>query len=140
LDTRIPAPLLSTYVANTAPPPTLGKLVDLRGIRGPSTSGAPSALGVAATVRSTSPSNSSSWRASTAATLPGRSSTPIGGQRGWAGVVRPPSSTGLGEGNQVSSRPSNGEKPGTSSSSEVQPEASSGREDIPEDWEEDVSL
>jgi len=97
-------------------------------MRGPSTS-IPSPFGVAAgssgvasTVRSTSPSNLNSWRASSAVTpSSGRSTTPVGGQRGWAGIVKPPSS-GLAEGNQPSSL-----------SLAVHLE----NEPIPDDWEED---
>ena len=133
MDTRVPTPPISTYIANMAPTPSLGKLVDLRVVRGPS---------VAGTVRSTSPSNSNSWRAATPSSS-GRPTTPVGGQRGWAVVAKPPS-PGLAEGNQSSSMPLRSEKPqlpaqaasGSSLGLSGSEEAST-QEPIPDDWEKD---
>ena len=127
-----------------APTPSLGKLVDLRVVRGPSV---PSSFGmgvsssVAGTVRSTSPSNSNSWRAVTPSSS-GRPITPVGGQRGWAVVAKPPS-PGLAEGNQSSTMHLRSENPqlpaqaaGASLGLSGSEEAAT-QEPIPDDWEKD---
>lgn len=81
VDTRIPTPVLSAFIASTAPPPSLGKLADLRALRGSPAS---------------SSSQSSSWRANAGVTSPplkpptpgSGTSTPIpSNHRGWTSVV-----------------------------------------------------
>ncbi|KAF8157144.1 hypothetical protein B0H34DRAFT_712422 [Crassisporium funariophilum] len=78
IDTRVPAPVLSIFIGSSAPPPNLGKLADLRAIRG---------------------SQSPSWRptGTTSAHPPSKPSTPVNApqvgsgpvqaQRGWTSVV-----------------------------------------------------
>lgn len=69
VDTGIPAPLLSTYIASSAPAPSLGKLADLR-----------------------NPNTVQSWRTSASTSAP--SSRPSSAQRGWsAAVARPTAQT-----------------------------------------------
>jgi len=145
LDTRIPTPPISTYVTNTAPAPSLGKLADLRVVRGPNTSAVPpfgvgvGSNGVSGTVRSNSPSNSNSWRVSTPSSS--ERSTTVGGQRGWAGVVKPPS-RGLTEGNQLLSMALRSEKldlpvQAAGSGLNLAKFEISAQDPIPDDWEED---
>jgi transcriptional repressor NF-X1 len=79
VDTRTPTPILSAFIASTAPPPSLGKLADLRALRGSPASS----------------SSQSSWRANPGVTpspkppTPGSgTSTPIpSNHRGWTSVV-----------------------------------------------------
>lgn len=82
VDTRTPTPILSAFIASTAPPPSLGKLADLRALRGsPATT-----------------SSQSSWRANAGVTPPLKPPTPGSGtstpipsnHRGWTSVVANP--------------------------------------------------
>ena len=82
-DTRTPSPLLSTYIATTtAPPASLGKLADLRAMRG-------------AAASTSSSASSSSWRvagsgngsAGLSSSSSSRPVAPVVGQRGWASVI-----------------------------------------------------
>jgi hypothetical protein len=136
VDTRIPTPLISTHIANMATTPSLGKLVDLRVVRGPGVGVGVSSGGVAGPVRSTSPSNSNSWRVPSSS---GRSTTPVGGQRGWAVVAKPPS-PGLAE---ASSMPLRSEKSHLPTQTAGPNLSLVGKQDmssqglIPDDWEED---
>lgn len=75
LDSRIPAPLLSAHISTTGPPPGLGKLADLKSLKGPGLGLSDGSGGAGA---SGSGSGSSSWR------LGGGSTPP---QRGWASTV-----------------------------------------------------
>jgi len=98
-DTRTPSPLLSTYIATTAttttapPPASLGKLADLRAMRG-----AAAAAGVASSSSSpSSGSGSGSWRVAgsggngsaglSSTSSSSRPIAPVVGQRGWASVI-----------------------------------------------------
>jgi len=95
---------------------------------------------VAGTVRSTSPSNSNSWRVSTPSSSVRL--TTVGGQRGWAGVVKPPS-PGLAQGNQSLSMPLRSEKrdlpvqPAGSGLNLAEKLEMSTQDPIPDDWEDD---
>lgn len=71
VDTRVPTPLLSTVIGTSAPPPSLGKLADLRALK---SAGA----------------QSPSWRPAAPKPVPQSSSG--GPPRGWTSVVARPSS------------------------------------------------
>jgi len=81
VDTRTPTPILSVFIASTAPPPSLGKLADLRALRGTPAS-----------------SSHSSWRTNAGLTPPPKPPTPGSGtstpipsnHRGWTSVVANP--------------------------------------------------
>ena len=77
VDTRVPTPLLSTVIGTSAPPPSLGKLADLRALKSAGAGGA----------------QSPSWRPALAPTpKPAPQSTSGGPPRGWTSVVARPSS------------------------------------------------
>ena len=79
VDTRVPTPLLSTVIGTSAPPPSLGKLADLRALKSAGGGGA----------------QSPSWRPAVAPTpkpVPQFQFTSGGPPRGWTSVVARPSS------------------------------------------------
>jgi hypothetical protein len=77
VDTRVPTPLLSTAIGTSAPPPSLGKLADLRALKSAGGGGA----------------QSPSWRpALTPTPKPVPQSASGGPPRGWTSVVARPSS------------------------------------------------
>lgn len=82
VDTRVPTPLLSTVIGTSAPPPSLGKLADLRALKSAGGGGA----------------QSPSWRPPALAPTTPRpvpQTTSGGPPRGWTSVVARPSSTPL---------------------------------------------
>ncbi|TFK41756.1 hypothetical protein BDQ12DRAFT_733207 [Crucibulum laeve] len=131
VDTRIPSLLLSTYIASSGPPPSLGKLADLRSLKNSATS-------------------ASSWRPVSAITPKPSASgvmAPVasGSQRGWTPVARP-SSAGLASTSSHSTRTPTPTNTARSSAPRapvpdvVQPPATTGETDeaVPENWEDDV--
>jgi len=85
LDTRIPVPVLSAHLASSAAPPSLGKLADLRSLRGSTTSAGSASFASTSGWRSGGGGLSAGSSVSTAS----KSATPVG-QRGWASVIAKP--------------------------------------------------
>ncbi|KAF9525445.1 hypothetical protein CPB83DRAFT_859575 [Crepidotus variabilis] len=81
LDTRIPAPLLSAHISMTGPAPGLGKLADLKNLRGPASSTSSGGVSLS--------TNSSSWRSASGGGAAPHAGAPA--QRGWASVLAKPS-------------------------------------------------
>ncbi len=146
LDTRTPSPLLSTYIATTAPPPSLGKLADLRAVRGAAAAAATSSSGVPASL--TPSSGSGSWRvAGSGNGSTGLSSSrPVAtvGQRGWASVIAkqadglPAAATTVDQPLSRSLTPLIG---GSRTASPVPvplPAESGPRKNVPDSWEDDA--
>lgn len=135
IDTRIPSPLLSTYIASTPPPPSLGKLANLRTIRG----------GTSPSLGAPTPSNASSASSSRAgndsATLAPSPQAPIliGNQRGWASVIaKPPASAAI-KSQSTSSTPVQDSLAGSAGSRVASPAPlSTGVDYVPDNWEEDT--
>ena len=148
VDTRIPTPVLSAFIASTAPPPSLGKLADLRALRG--------SPAVAS-------SSQSSWRANAGLTpspkppTPGSgTSTPIpSNHRGWTSVVANPAPArpvvaprpmvSLAGTSASAAQFQAGPPPGLSGSRAVTPAAgvtvappAVSNEPVPDSWEDDV--
>ena len=152
IDTRIPTPLLSTFITPTAP--TLGKLADFRSVKATQSSWRPTAA--------VPPVTTKSWNTTTTTQTQGSlSNAPT--QRGWTSVVTSGSSTSS-IANNTSTHSSSSvfaPKPNTTTSSEVVAPVSSHSstlgvvgsslsrtvspaqfattsEPVPEDWEDDV--
>ena len=148
IDTRIPTPLLSTFITPTAP--ALGKLADFRSVKATQSSWRPTAA--------VPPPTTKSWTTTTQ-TQGSSSNAPT--QRGWTSVVTSGSSTSS-IANNTSTHSSSvfAPKPNTATSSEVVPVSSysstlgvagsslsrtvspaqfaTTSEPVPEDWEDDV--
>ena len=150
IDTRIPTPLLSTFITPAAP--TLGKLADFRSVKATQSSWRPTAT--------VPPVTTKSWTTTTQ-TQGSSSNAPT--QRGWTSVVTSGSSTSS-IANNTSTHSSSSvfaPKPNTTTSSEVVVPVSSHSstlgvagsslsrtvspaqfattsEPVPEDWEDDV--
>ena len=148
IDTRIPTPLLSTFITPAAP--TLGKLADFKSVKATLSSWRPTAA--------VPPVTTKSWTTTTQ-TQGSSSNAPT--QRGWTSVVTSGSSTSSVV-NNTSTHTSSvfAPKPNTTSSSEVVPVSSHSStlgvaglslsrtvspaqfattsEPVPEDWEDDV--
>jgi len=153
IDTRIPTPLLSTFIT---PPPSLGKLADFRAVKGTTTT------------TTTTPSPVS-WRSTAAATVtkPTQQGSVVPVQRGWTSVVASGTSSSSSTSTSAAATASTttttthhslvAPKPTTTSSLEVllggsssghvssrtvSPAANvrvgSSSEPVPEDWEDDV--
>ena len=151
IDTRIPTPLLSTFITPAAP--TLGKLADFRSVKATQSSWRPTAAVLPVTTKS--------WNTTTTQTQGSSSNAPT--QRGWTSVVTSGASTSL-IANNTSTHSSSSvfaPKPNTTTSSEVVVPVSSHSstlgvagsslsrtvspaqfattsEPVPEDWEDDV--
>ena len=152
IDTRIPTPLLSTFITPAAP--TLGKLADFRSVKATLSSWRPTAA--------VPPVTTKSWNTTTTTTPQTQgSSSNAPTQRGWTSVVTSGASTSSVV-NNTSTHTSSvfAPKPNTTSSSEVVPVSSHSStlgvvgsslsrtvspaqfattsEPVPEDWEDDV--
>ena len=150
IDTRIPTPLLSTFITPTAP--GLGKLADFRSVKATQSSWRPTAA--------VPPVTTKSWNTTTQTQTQGSSNAPT--QRGWTSVVTSGASTSS-IANNTSTHSSSvfAPKPNTTTSSEVVVPVSSHSstlgvvgsslsrtvspaqfattsEPVPEDWEDDV--
>ena len=153
IDTRIPTPLLSTFITPTAP--ALGKLADFRSVKATQSSWRPTAA--------VPPVTTKSWNTTTTTTTQTQgSSSNAPTQRGWTSVVTSGVSTSS-IANNTSTHSSSSvfaPKPNTTTSSEVVPVSSHSStlgvagsslsrtvspaqfattsEPVPEDWEDDV--
>ena len=151
IDTRIPTPLLSTFITPAAP--ALGKLADFRSVKATQSSWRPTAA--------VPPVTTKSWNTMTTTTQTQGSLSNAPTQRGWTSVVTSGSSTSS-IANNTSTHSSSSvfaPKPNTTTSSEVVPVSSHSStlgvvgsslsrtvspaqfattRPVPEDWEDDV--
>ena len=148
IDTRIPTPLLSTFMTSTTP--GLGKLADFRAVKA-SRSSSPSWRPTAAVPPvSTATTTTKSWNTTTTQSQGSSSNVPI--QRGWTSVVTSGASTSSSAANNTITTHSSSSSvlaPTKPSSSEVLVVGSSlsrtvspahlPSEPVPEDWEDDVT-
>ncbi|KIJ63784.1 hypothetical protein HYDPIDRAFT_188240 [Hydnomerulius pinastri MD-312] len=153
IDTRIPTPLLSQHIASTAP--SLGKLADLRAPRATAAAGAGGGKWTAIVGKpaSTPASGSGSGHASPwGGTSPARVPSPAlgSGARASASVSRaqpgpsrspaPAASSGSATTTSTSTKPTSGTGAWVSPSVQAQraKEAAEAKEDVPDDWEDDI--
>lgn len=149
IDTRIPTPILSTFMTSTAPGYGLGKLADFRAVKASTQSSSSSSP----SWRPVPPAIAKSWNTTTAAQGSSNAHT----QRGWTSVVTSGASISTSAAN-TSTHPSSSVFAPKPTSSEVVPVSNSSTlggagsslsrtvspahfpisDSVPDDWEDDV--